>query len=193
MDFKYELKRKLFHQSSLIIPLSYFFLDKKTMVYALGIATLIFFLGDILRFRIKFIRKMTHKFFYQIIRKHETRTLLGSTYVLIGALTTVFLFEKWIAITSLFYLTVSDSLAAVVGKKFGKIRINKKSFSGSLAFLVSGFLIGLLVTQLTWKIALIGAFFTAIIELFVPKYFDDNLVIPTAGGFILHVFSKLPI
>jgi dolichol kinase len=191
LNLKNELKRKLFHQSSLIIPLSYFLLEKKTALIILGSITILFLSADILRFYVKFIRELIFKIFRPIIRDHESDVFFGATYVLIGGFFTVLLFEKNIAITALLYLTISDSIAALVGKSIGWIKINDKSLSGFLAFLISGYLIGLYVTQLHWKLALIGASLTAVIELLMPKKLDDNLIIPVAGGLFLYIFSLI--
>ena len=191
LNLKNELKRKLFHQSSLIIPLSYFLVEKRTALIILGSITILFIAADILRFHIKFIRELIFKIFKPIIRDHENNTFFGATYVLLGGFFTVLLFEKTIAITALLYLTISDSLAAIVGKSIGRIKINNKSLSGSLAFFVSGFLIGLYITHLDFKLAVIGALLTALTELFIPRKLDDNLIIPVAGGLFLYIFSLI--
>lgn len=188
---KNEVKRKLFHQSSLTIPLGYFILQKETMLILTGIFTFLFLATDILRFRISFIQNLIYKICGAIIREEESSRLFGSTYVVIGAFFTILLFEKNIAITALFYLTISDSLAALIGSKYGRIRINKKSLIGFLSFMISGLLIGLYITKMGFILAFTGAFLTAIIELLVPKKIDDNIVIPLGGGFILTILGKL--
>ena len=83
-------------------------------------------------------------------------------------------------------LIISDTIAALIGKRFGKPRFFGKSIEGSFAF----FLSGVIVVALTPKVAylpmeyLIGAVAVmvgTIVEA-VPVGTDDNLAIPLATG-----------
>ena len=188
---KNEVKRKLFHQSSLTIPIGYLLLQKETMLILTGITAFLFIITDILRFRVNFIKNLIYKICGPIIREEESSRFFGSTYVMIGGFFTILFFEKSFAITALLYLTISDSLAAIIGSRFGRIKINNKSLIGFLSFMISGLLIGIYITNLGFRLAFTGAFLTAIIELIVPKKIDDNIVIPVTGGLFLTIFSKL--
>jgi dolichol kinase len=121
-----------------------------------------------------------------ILRKHEVsskKTLTGGTYVLISASITVFIFPKIFVITSFAILIISDISAALIGRKFGKIKIYEKTLEGSIAFFVSAVIVILFTPKIhylpmEYVIAFISAFFGALAELFSFNILDDNLAIP---------------
>ena len=88
-------------------------------------------------------------------------------------------FEIKIACTSLFIMSISDSLSAIVGKRFGAITIyKKKTLEGSLAFLLSSLIIIFIVPELNLFHAIVAALVATIIELYSVDVIDDNLSIP---------------
>ncbi len=120
--------------------------------------------------------------------------------------------QLYFPICGILIMIISDSLASVVGKKYGKVKIaisytgTVRTMEGSLVFLVSAFLLcfsafyyfGLLnpVNQkvLTFDLVLTYAFFTALIgtvvELFSPSSLDD-LTVPIATTLIIYWLALL--
>ena len=78
----------------------------------------------------------------------------------------------------LIFIGVSDSMAAIIGKRFGRIRlVSKKSLEGSIAYLVSGLIA---FSVLRGEIFTFEQFFmcllSAVLELCTQQ--NDNLIIP---------------
>ena len=63
-----------------------------------------------------------------MMRQHELDgKMTGATWVLIGSTLTVFLFNKDIAVLSLLFMSIGDTVAALVGQKYVKIKIGAKN------------------------------------------------------------------
>ncbi len=80
----------------------------------------------------KSFAKIFYKVFGFLLRKHEIdkekKNLTGATYVLISALICALIFPKVIFVTAFTILIISDTMAALIGRKFGKHKIFKKKF-----------------------------------------------------------------
>lgn len=189
-SYAVELVRKTIHLCSLSIPVVYYFITKSTALSILLPLTLVFGLSDVARVYHPPTRQLYHKLFGWLLRKHELddgkRSLNGATYVLLAACIFIWIFPKVVFITAFSILIVSDTLAALVGRKFGKRRFLNKSLEGAVAF----FLSALVVVVLTPKVDggfmeyLIGAV-AALVGTVVESWFtilDDNLSIPLSVG-----------
>ncbi|MBM4165415.1 MAG: dolichol kinase [Ignavibacteria bacterium] len=200
IDFKKELVRKFIHLISLTIPISYWFwFSKETTLFLLIILAVISLAIDIARLYHTSFSQFYNIIFQSILREHETtdkkKNLTGATYVLISAVLCVALFPKLIAITSFFILIISDTASALFGRKFGRHKFNsiaggKKSWEGSIAFVISAFAVILLTPKVRYSFveyayAFIAAIGGAIAELFSFDFLDDNLAIPLTIGFLL--------
>ncbi len=191
-----ELVRKTIHLCSLSIPIVYFFISKSTALFILVPLLLLFGIPDVLRMYHAPTRKAYHKFFGWLLRKHERdergRKLTGATYVLLSACLFILLFPKIIFITAFSILIVSDTLAALVGRRFGNHPFFKKSLEGTAAF----FLSALVVIAVTPKAGETGAEYligaaTALVGAIVEAAFtfiDDNLLIPFSVGVTMWIF-----
>lgn len=131
----HELIRKAIHLSSSIIPLSYWFLFERHFTLQVVIFLALGFLtADFLRLRSDGIEKLFMRIFGSALRQHEKKNLTGATYVFTGSVVAIFLFPKEIAVPALLILSISDTLAALIGIPFGKHKFLKKSAEGSTAF-----------------------------------------------------------
>jgi dolichol kinase len=193
-----EVRRKLMHTWPIIIPMGYRFLPKETALIIMLPICAGFVFCDVFRhmhdgFKSIFDRCITIHF----LREHEKYGLIGSSYFIFGALLSIIIFPKPVAIASLYILIICDALAAIVGTGWGKIRIFKKSLEGSIAFFISGVVVVFLALQdkplwgdaamqnhLGWGI--LAVFAAAIVELF-PTGLDDNLTIPLVAGTIMMI------
>lgn len=181
---KYEILRKSIHLTSLWIPIIYLLYGRYTCFIMLVIAALGMFVIDLARISkgklnqlLMPILKLTKV--DPIFRLHENNTLSGASYMLIGALLTIFIFSKTTFITAYSILMISDTMAAIIGLLFGKHKlIGNKTLEGTLAFFLSSLII-VLMFETSIYIALIACIFTTIAELFAKKLkIDDNLLIP---------------
>ena len=82
----------------------------------------------------------------------------------------------------------SDSMAAIIGIKFGKLRIfNNKSIEGFYVFFISTFTIVFFLSQLPLLYIFIISFTISLTELLTPAKYD-NLAIPLSSSIILYLF-----
>jgi dolichol kinase len=189
---KLEMRRKLIHMASLVIPLGYIPLSKTTTMIPLVVLTALLVFFDIIRHYHEGIRRVYEKHLIgTLVRKREQNRLVGSTYFMIGACLCVWFLDKHIAIVSLLVLIISDTLAALAGTTFGRIALfGSKTLEGSTAFLLSAVFIVLLYPGVPLLWGLIGALTATLVEL-LPLRVDDNLLIPLVMGFTIQGLSGL--
>ena len=184
---KKELFRKSFHVSSILLPLSYSFIfhyNKKLMFLILIPLTVIALIIDIARLEHKTFKRIFYNLVGLLLRKHEIHNFTGATYLMISAVLCIGFFPAEIAVVSLAFLAIGDTLAALVGIPLGKRKIlnTSKSLEGSLACFAGCFVFGLFF--LHPAVALIGAFTATIAEFsWIP--IDDNIKIPIASGLVM--------
>ncbi len=178
-----EVRRKLVHLIALIIPVAYFLWPSVAQAKALMLGGMIVAIGvDTFRLGEPRYRKLFHSLTGELIRPGEKSNLLGSTSLLISATITVFLFPKEVAVAALCFLIVGDTVAALVGRRFGRIRLfGRKTLLGSLALFASAFLAGSLIPGLDDRTAFTGALVAAVVEA-LPLPVDDNFSIPILSG-----------
>lgn len=194
IDFKAELLRKGIHICSLSIPIIYNFVSRETMLMLLIPATLAFLAVDVLRYFHVSTARLFYLIFGKLLRQHEvnskTRTLNGATYVLLSATLCVLFFPKVIVITSFAILIISDSAAALFGRRFGKHRFYHKSIEGSTAFVISAIIVVLVAPKVSYLpaeylIGIIGAVVGAVAEILSYNILDDNIAIPLSVGSVM--------
>lgn len=194
INYRDELIRKLIHLTSLSIPVIYYFISTSTAATILGILTIIALIMDLGRYLFPSFGKLFYKIFGFLLRKHEIdhekRNLNGATYVLIAAFLGVLIFPKVIFITAFSILIISDTSAALIGRKFGKIKFLRKSLEGTLAFFISASLVILFTPKIgnysiEYLIGFIAAFIGAFVENISFGIADDNISIPFSIGFIM--------
>lgn len=188
-----EFIRKGIHLLSLLIPVVYYFIARQTALAILVPLALVFGLSDIARLFIPPFGRFYAHWFGFLLRAHERndtgRHLNGATYVLLAATLLVLFFPKVIVITAFAILIISDSSAALVGRRFGKRRFLTKSLEGAAAFLVSALIVVALAPKVEYSlpeyaIGGIGALVGALVEASAVGV-DDNLSIPLSVGCVM--------
>jgi dolichol kinase len=125
-----------------------------------------------------------------IFKDAERDVVTGGTFLVISAAIAYFAFDKEIVVLALFFLSVGDPLAALIGRWDPKFRVFGKSLIGTAAFATGAIAAGLIVSlhpDIPWAWWIIpGAIIAAIMEI-LPFPFDDNISIPlaTAGAMTL--------
>jgi len=194
IHYKDELLRKTIHLTSLSIPIIYYFIASETAAIILAVLAGLALIIDWTRYLSPDVGKIFYKIFGFLLREHEVdhqkRNLNGATYVLISALVGVLIFPKLIFIAAFSILIISDSLAALVGRKFGRKKFLLKSLEGTLAFFISACIVILFTPKVggfmeEYIIGFISAFLGAIVENISFRLIDDNLSIPLAVGFTM--------
>ena len=191
INYKDELVRKLIHLFSLSIPIIYYFIPRDHAILILGILTGIALFIDLGRYLSESFASVFYKLFGFLLRKHEfdatKKNLNGATYVLMSALICVIILPKIIFVTAFSILIISDSVAALVGRKFGKTKFLSKSFEGTLAFFVSASIVVLFTPKINgmpaeYLIGIFAALVGSIVENISFGFADDNLSIPISIG-----------
>jgi len=202
ISFWQELLRKAIHLTSLSIPISYIFFTKEEILMVIVPIMILAIVSDLATKRVAFLRSLYLKAFGFMLRKHEIKTkkmlLNGASWVMISAVLTIFFFPKLIAIVGLSILFISDMVAAIIGRKYGKRRflgLKKKSWAGTVAFFASAMLVviayGIIfnVPYFYYFIGLFACIAAAVGEAISKKILrtDDNLTIPISFGVIMWV------
>jgi dolichol kinase len=180
-----EAPRKAIHLSSIVIPIGLLHLPPTLSRRVLIVAAVGLLVVDLVRIHHPKLRSYFTAFFGHLIRRHERETITGATYLVISALVVSMLFDVEVAAAALVYLIVGDTLAAMVGKAWGRTPVFGKSLEGFLAGFASSFAAAwALVPSLGPGPLAVGAFVAALVEI-LPIPVDDNFRIPLVAGLVL--------
>jgi dolichol kinase len=185
-----EIRRKAIHLAFIVMPLQMVFPilpwprtagQFRTFLLGLGIAALGI---DLLRQHHRHVAIWFKRWFGEMIREHEEFSLLGSSYIVLGALIALIAFPMPVAAAALGFTIFGDAVAAIVGRACGRTRLFNKSLEGALAGLAACLLWGAVVAAggaLPWRVAAGGALVASLIEI-LPIPLDDNLGITLSSG-----------
>ncbi|NTU68084.1 MAG: phosphatidate cytidylyltransferase [Chlorobiaceae bacterium] len=190
LDFRYEFARKAIHLSSLLIPLIYCRISRELALTILIPMTAGFLSVDILKNFVPAVSVWYHGTFAPMLRQHELQKdrihLNGATWITLSAFILIALFPKMIAVTAFAMVSISDTMAALVGKRFGRHRFGEKSYEGSLAFFASAVAIAAAVPHVLLPAGLAMAAAGTIAEAVVIRIggfkIDDNISVPLAAA-----------
>jgi len=186
-----EYKRKLIHLFNLAIPFSYLYVfpEKWVFVKFLSILMVLFIIFDILRHKVAWVKSLFTLFINSMLRSHEQEgKLTGATWVMIGAVISIILFSKPVAIIALIFMSLGDSAAGLIGQRYGKHKIWNKSWEGFFGGLFVCIIIGMNYSLLPMTISLSGAVAAMVMEI-LPIPLDDNFKIPLGSGAIMMMLS----
>lgn len=185
-----QIYRKLWHLSFLWAPVLYYYFLTRSQAILLSAAFLLFFvLLDLVRLNWKRGNEIAFRLFPFLLREQERKTFNTSIYFALSCLLCAFFFEKRVAVLAIALLCVGDPVAAIVGTRYGTVRILNKSLQGSLAC----FVVCLLVARLLfgWTIAFWAALTATFFEL-VSSRLNDNLSIPLFSGLMVTFLLESP-
>jgi len=161
-------------------------IGKKMFLSSMAPILCFFILLDYIKHSFPKIRDLYYFFFNDVTRENEHNTVTGATWVFIGIISTVVLFNQQIAIISLMVLSISDSMASLIGIKYGKTKLLKKTLEGSFAFYLSTFLILSIFTKLSITYTIISSMIITVAEL-IDININDNIRIPIATAILLYL------
>lgn len=184
-----ELRRKLFHLTSLIYVVGLIYIPRKTYAVVLGSLCVAVFLVETARLKNPNWQARIHRIFGALMRAKEEKKYSGLFWMLVGVTITVVLVpDVPVAASALLYLILGDAMAALVGLRFqGPYWPGRdKRIGGSAACFVTCFLVGavLLASPYGWRGVWAGAVTATIVELGVVPL-DDNITIPVASSLVL--------
>tara|TARA_Y100001980_G_C14555598_1_gene344522 strand:- start:5918 stop:6496 length:579 start_codon:yes stop_codon:yes gene_type:complete len=184
ISYKNELLRKSIHLSSSILSLIIYLYGKNFVIYPMIFLTISYVLLDYLRKK-NDINNFYLKYFKIVSRENEIKgSLTGASYLLIGYTTTILLYDETAVIISILIVSLSDSVSAIVGRKYGYINIRNKTLEGTMSFLLCSIFIFLPFGYNYINIFILSIIIT-LVEFFDDILIDDNLSLPIISGFLI--------
>ena len=191
LSLKNEVYRKLIHFASCLIPIIYIYTTKEIF---LSILLFSFFANLSTNYyqnknlKIPFLSNL----FNLVLRPYERSRLWGSTYMLLGFILISIIFPKDFAIAGMLITSISDSLAAIIGMKYGKIKIiHNKTLEGFFSFIISCYIILFItINSISFTVLYLISLISGIVELATPTKYD-NITIPIGVSLTLYLFSIL--
>lgn len=195
ISYKAEVERKLIHLLSLLIPIIYSFVNDKWIGFSIMFPIMIFALTvNFFTNKEGRMRELLLGLYGDILREHESKPkwymLNGASYVIIAATLCLVLFPINVFLVSFSVLVISDTCAALMGRRFGKKKLyDSKTIIGTVSFFLSGCFVALFIvlTRSIEPIGLlffvVGIFVGTLGELFAKQLLiDDNFVVPLLTG-----------
>ncbi len=117
-----------------------------------------------------------------LLRPAEHRRITGAATLALGYALTAAFFPAVVAVTAILVTGIADALAAVVGKRFGRMRYpGGKSLEGSVVFFVVAWALVMGVAGVGPGTAAMAAFIATLLE--APTFpVDDNLFLPLVSA-----------
>ncbi len=170
---RHEVFRKLFHLTGLVFhPLTVLLYDWKDILW--GTLLLTVTLVEVLRVRGKL--PFLNRLFSPLMRTEEFKRPSGTLYFLWGVGGSFVLFPLSNALLALWVLCVSDTLAALVGQLFGRLKLGRKTLEGAVAFFSSSVIILKVFGYPLSPLNLVIVLSWTLLEL-TPRA-NDNLTLP---------------
>jgi dolichol kinase len=186
-------RRKLYRiGAGIVFPVVYYFSPNKIIVemllfYLLGIMTTL----EVMRYVSPSLWRTVAEHSKGILKVRQGM-ITGTTALLIANIIIIAFFNKQVAIVSLVYMLFGDTASAIVGTKYGKIKMGNKSLEGSLAFFITVMVLALIFFQ--WSgirihliILIFGAIAATVTEA-LPIEINDNLTVALAAAIVMQIF-----
>lgn len=202
ISFYNEFRRKAIHLFALTIPVGYFLLPRTPSLLILSPFVAGAILIDIVRLRKLPLHGLLDRLLGPVLRDHEEEDFAGASYILSASLLSILLFHKSVAIAAISFIILGDIAAALVGRRFGKIKIpwnltkvnsavrNRKSLEGSLSCFIMCLLAAMVVPQLPLWIGIVGAVTATVVEgINLPV--NDNFSVPLLSGLCMQLLLQV--
>jgi len=176
--------RKLWHFSGGAVVVSALVIFEPSKMWAILILTagLALMLGiDLGRYFSRRGKRLFWRHLGFLTSEKEKKGPTTSLYYAASLLLCVLVFPVHAAIGGVISLAAGDPIAAIVGRRYGKLRIGGKSVEGGLANAALSFcLIFIFIRSVNLTAA--GALAGAVAEMLDIPYLDDNIIVPLAAG-----------
>ncbi len=182
----HQAPRRIFHAvAGSLPPLGGLLLPDGYLIAVLGILAGSSLSLDLARLQWPWLNRQFQRWLRPLLKPAESSRITGATYLLIAALACFVIFDRHVAVAALFFLSLGDPAAALVGRPMPGPRLFGKSPIGSLAFITVALLTawGLTAAGVApwhWGLAA-GAVVAGLVEL-LPLPGDDNLYVPLLSG-----------
>ncbi len=186
-----QVYRKIWHLSFLWAPIVYYFwLDNRDAVVLSLIFLAFFFILDLIRLNWDRGNEVAYRHFSWLLREQERKGFNTWIYFAMSCLVCALFFEKKVTVLCITLLCVGDPIAAIIGSKYGTVRILNKSLQGSLACFVACFLVA------QYMFDPVVAFWAALTATFfelISSRLNDNLSIPIFTGLMVTFLLESPL
>ena len=196
IQYRDELIRKMIHLCSLSFPVVYYFISRHDVILILSGFTIFSMTVELWRYFSPKAGKIFYRLFGFLLREHEMdvkkKNLSGATYVILSALLCAVIFPKVVFITAFSVLIISDTFAALVGRRYGNHKFLAKSLEGTFAFFVTAVLVIFVTPKILYVpgeylFGILAAALGAIAENISYGWADDNLTIPLTVGVVIWI------
>lgn len=189
ISYTSELARKGIHLASMGIPLVYLNVPYSLSMALLFGLTALSVTIDVVKHYHQPTRKLFFRTFGSLLRSHETQQerllLTGASWVLIAAFLTLLLFPPVVAVTAFTILILSDTFAALVGRRVRSTKFLDKSVAGTLTFIVVSWMVVAFygvtyaLPYTYWLAGMVGGVVGGLAEAAsIRLKLDDNLSVP---------------
>ena len=193
LNFDNEIKRKKFHLLSFFIPI-YYLLWPNSILLFISLLSISIITIDIYRLYFKKnINLPILRLINSTIRSYEKDSPMSATLLVFTSLLIIIFFKSDIAIIAISIASICDTIAAVYGMKYGKIKLLfNKTLEGSFAFLITSFLLVFLLNYLTSSnldivYLMICSLLATITESVTPTKYD-NVTVPFVVSISMQIF-----
>ncbi len=176
--------RKLWHFASgavVVASLVLFAPAKRGAIVILGTGLALMLVIDIVRYFSRRGKRLFWRHLGFLASEKEKKGPTTSLYYAASLLLCVIIFPSFAAIGGVISLAAGDPIAAIVGKRYGKLRVGGKSMEGGLANAVLTFALILIFVR-SFPVAASGALAGAAVEMLQIPWLDDNITVPLAAG-----------
>ena len=154
---------------------------------------------DLLRLKHVAINRAAHRVFGPIMRRHESNSISGMTYLYLGCAFLLLLNKKHIVTLTLFFLAFGDPLASYFGLRYGKDKIlGAKTLQGTIAAFAVCTLVSLvyyyfnnIMTERLLIVAPLSGLIGALAELIPIGRLDDNFSFPVISAVLLTILFTI--
>ncbi len=159
-----------------------------------GVLLALVILAEFLRIRAAPLNRLFVRLFGALLKEAEGGRPTGVPFFLGGLLVSLLLFDRSVALAALIILSIGDPAAAMVGRRWGRIRLGAKSLEGTAAFAIAAVsavaLLGLFWPVPAMPVYVLGAILGAGAEL-MPGGVNDNLTIPLLAGLGMELATRI--
>ncbi len=174
---------------AILIPIIYIFAGKPTILWILGILSLVLIIVDLVRL----ISHGVNIFFYQSVRgflkEKEHHTFSSMTYFMVAGFLSILLFNKEFAILAITFLVFGDLATKFFGAQYSRHFIfNNRSLEALIAYFSFALFFGLYIggfLGIPVLYIVLGAAAAALTDLFSIFGIDDNFTVALITGGVL--------
>lgn len=197
-SYRAELKRKALHVMALAVPLGMGWMGMPDALYVLVPLSLLGLGGDVLRAVSPRFNRFIRHVFGPLMRARELPpvgrgvVINGATWVLVSATLLGLIFPLRVAVAVFTMFMVSDAVAALVGRRWGRFHWPKspRTVEGSAAFLITGLGVLACFPSIPFAVGAAGTVVACAAEA-LPGPGNDNLRVPMAGAVAVVLLEAL--